>query len=218
MAFCKELSLIGDITYIKLQVLITTLAWYLYANSEIAKLFDVDAGGVKIAMILARQKCWCVCKGCLVDACGGWVITSEDCCECCSSIGAAKAALEGLNGANMFGNTGAHWSVVFVDIDAHYRNRTTFDAILPRESASKVTHLTPTPRDVSAWQLFQLWLFSFQVQNYTRLTLVSGCRSGVKCDGRQFLEKSLQINGARAHARTRTHTHTHTCWHLYAPA
>ena len=68
-------------------------------------------------------------------------------CDCCSSIGAAKAALEGLNGANMFGNTGAHWSVVFVDIDAHYRNRTTFDAILPRESASKVTHLSPTRHD-----------------------------------------------------------------------
>lgn len=56
-----------------------------------------------------------------------------------SSIGMAKAALEAINGLNLFGDHGAHWSVVYIDIDAHYRNRTTFDSLLPRESASKVT-------------------------------------------------------------------------------
>ncbi len=56
-----------------------------------------------------------------------------------SSIGMAKAALECINGANLFGLTGAGCSVMFIDIDAHYRDRTTFDTILPRESASKVT-------------------------------------------------------------------------------
>ena len=50
----------------------------------------------------------------------------------------AKAALEIVNGVNLFGKHGAHWSVIFVDIDAHYRNRTTVDSILARESASKV--------------------------------------------------------------------------------
>jgi len=50
----------------------------------------------------------------------------------------AKAALEVVNGVNLFGKHGAHWSVIFVDIDAHYRNRTTVDSILARESASKV--------------------------------------------------------------------------------
>ena len=101
--------------------------------------------------------------------------------DCCSSIGLAKAALEGLNGANMFGETGAHWSVVFVDIDAHYRNRTTLDAILPRESASKVTY----PRKwLSAWQLFQRALFPvtlllfhcYKVQEYTQLIQVACSR------------------------------------------
>ncbi|CAF1015983.1 unnamed protein product, partial [Didymodactylos carnosus] len=56
-----------------------------------------------------------------------------------SSIGMAKAALETMNGFNLYGERGASWSVVYVDIDAHNRNRTTFDTLLPRESASKNT-------------------------------------------------------------------------------
>lgn len=52
----------------------------------------------------------------------------------------AKAALEAINGLNLFGDRGANWSVVYIDIDAHYRNRTTLDSLLPRESASKVTY------------------------------------------------------------------------------
>lgn len=55
-----------------------------------------------------------------------------------SSIGFAKAALECINGENMFGEQGASWSVIYVDIDAHNRNRTIFETILPRESNSKV--------------------------------------------------------------------------------
>ena len=58
----------------------------------------------------------------------------------CSSIGLAKAALESINGENLFGGQGASWSVIYVDIDAHNRNRTIFDTILPRESNSKVAH------------------------------------------------------------------------------
>ena len=61
-----------------------------------------------------------------------------------SSIGIAKAALETVNGVNLFGDNGASWSVVFVDIDAHNRNRTIFESILPRESNSKVTNLLLT--------------------------------------------------------------------------
>ncbi|CAF3730787.1 unnamed protein product, partial [Rotaria sordida] len=56
-----------------------------------------------------------------------------------SSIGMAKAALEAMNGFNLYGDNGANWSVVYVDVDAHNRNRTTFDTLLPRESASKNT-------------------------------------------------------------------------------
>uniref|UniRef100_A0A1Y1M5A6 Phosphorylase b kinase regulatory subunit n=1 Tax=Photinus pyralis TaxID=7054 RepID=A0A1Y1M5A6_PHOPY len=54
-----------------------------------------------------------------------------------SSIGMAKAALEAINGCNLFGEKGASWSVVYVDIDAHNRNRSIFETMLPRESSSK---------------------------------------------------------------------------------
>lgn len=55
-----------------------------------------------------------------------------------SSIGLAKSALEAINGCNLFGDKGASWSVVYVDIDAHNRNRSIFETLLPRESCSKV--------------------------------------------------------------------------------
>lgn len=49
----------------------------------------------------------------------------------------AKSALEAINGCNLFGEKGASWSVVYVDIDAHNRNRNIFETLLPRESSSK---------------------------------------------------------------------------------
>ena len=55
-----------------------------------------------------------------------------------SSIGMVKAAIEAINGANLFGGFGTSWSVIYVDIDAHNRSRTIFETLLPRESASKV--------------------------------------------------------------------------------
>lgn len=77
------------------------------------------------------------------DTCSGFSLLALHACLCTvlpfSSIGIAKAALEAINGSNMFGDTGANWSVVFIDIDAHFRNRSTVDTLLPRESASKVT-------------------------------------------------------------------------------
>lgn len=57
---------------------------------------------------------------------------------CVFVIGMAKAALEAINGCNLFGDKGASWSVVYVDIDAHNRNRSIFETMLPRESSSKV--------------------------------------------------------------------------------
>ncbi|XP_078688666.1 phosphorylase b kinase regulatory subunit beta-like isoform X2 [Branchiostoma floridae x Branchiostoma belcheri] len=56
-----------------------------------------------------------------------------------SSIAMAKAALEAMNGFNLFGKQGASWSVIYVDIDAHNRNRVTVSTLLPRESSSKNT-------------------------------------------------------------------------------
>ncbi|XP_030831590.1 phosphorylase b kinase regulatory subunit beta [Strongylocentrotus purpuratus] len=56
-----------------------------------------------------------------------------------SSIGMAKAALEASNGFNLFGKEGTSWSILYVDPDAHARNRTTLESLLPRESSSKNT-------------------------------------------------------------------------------
>ncbi|XP_051572401.1 phosphorylase b kinase regulatory subunit beta isoform X1 [Myxocyprinus asiaticus] len=56
-----------------------------------------------------------------------------------SSVGLAKAALEAINGFNLFGNQGCSWSVIFVDLDAHNRNRQTMCSLLPRESRSHNT-------------------------------------------------------------------------------
>ena len=51
----------------------------------------------------------------------------------------AKAALEAINGFNLFGERGSNYSVVYVDIDAHNRNRNIFETLLPRESNTKQT-------------------------------------------------------------------------------
>uniref|UniRef100_A0A8C5BQH7 Phosphorylase b kinase regulatory subunit n=1 Tax=Gadus morhua TaxID=8049 RepID=A0A8C5BQH7_GADMO len=56
-----------------------------------------------------------------------------------SSVGLAKSALEAINGFNLFGNQGCSWSVIFVDLDAHNRNRQTLCSLLPRESRSHVS-------------------------------------------------------------------------------
>jgi len=68
-----------------------------------------------------------------------FIITFLMFCIHYSSIGFAMAALEAINGENLFGMQGASWSVIYVDIDAHNRNRTIFETILPRESNSKVS-------------------------------------------------------------------------------
>ncbi|XP_072013114.1 phosphorylase b kinase regulatory subunit beta-like [Amphiura filiformis] len=62
-----------------------------------------------------------------------------------SSIGMAKAALEATNGFNLFGREGASWSVLYVDPDAHGRNRTILESLLPRESSSKNTDASLIP-------------------------------------------------------------------------
>ncbi|KAI5626123.1 phosphorylase b kinase regulatory subunit beta isoform X2, partial [Silurus asotus] len=61
------------------------------------------------------------------------------------SVGLAKAALEAINGFNLFGNQGCSWSVIFVDLDAHNRNRQTLCSLLPRESRSHNTDAALLP-------------------------------------------------------------------------
>ncbi|KAF6078971.1 phosphorylase kinase regulatory subunit beta [Phyllostomus discolor] len=62
-----------------------------------------------------------------------------------SSVGLAKAALEAINGFNLFGSQGCSWSVIFVDLDAHNRNRQTLCSLLPRESRSHNTDAALLP-------------------------------------------------------------------------
>jgi phosphorylase kinase alpha/beta subunit len=54
-----------------------------------------------------------------------------------SSVGMAKAALEAINGLNLFGVRGSQASVIHVLPDEIARARITLESLLPRESASK---------------------------------------------------------------------------------
>eukprot|EP00794_Sanderia_malayensis_P016175 gene16175-17800_t len=58
---------------------------------------------------------------------------------CASSIGMARAALEAINGFNLFGAKGTSLSVIYADPDAHNRNTSILNTLLPRESRSKET-------------------------------------------------------------------------------
>ncbi len=51
----------------------------------------------------------------------------------------AKAALEAMNGLNLFGSQGSSLSIIHVDPDAQYRNCVILNNLLPRESSSKET-------------------------------------------------------------------------------
>ncbi len=54
-----------------------------------------------------------------------------------SSVGMAKAALESMNGFNLFGIEGDSASVIYVLPDEIARSRDTLNSLLPRESSSK---------------------------------------------------------------------------------
>ncbi len=56
-----------------------------------------------------------------------------------SSLGMAKAALEAINGLDLFGVRGSQASVIHVLPDEIARSRITLESLLPRESASKET-------------------------------------------------------------------------------
>lgn len=57
----------------------------------------------------------------------------------CSSVGMAKAALEAINGFNLFGNVTSHEAVIHVVPNDIARSRFTLYSLLPRESNSKET-------------------------------------------------------------------------------
>ncbi|MBU4110031.1 glycoside hydrolase family 15 protein, partial [bacterium] len=57
----------------------------------------------------------------------------------CSSVGMAKAALEAINGFNLFGNVISNEAVIHVVANDIARSRFTLHSLLPRESNSKET-------------------------------------------------------------------------------
>jgi phosphorylase kinase alpha/beta subunit len=57
----------------------------------------------------------------------------------CSSVGMAKAALEAINGFNLFGNVSSKESIIHVIPSDVARSRFTLYNLLPRESSSKET-------------------------------------------------------------------------------
>jgi len=95
-----------------------------------------------------------------------------------SSIGMAKAALEAVNGCNLFGEHGASWSVIFVDIDAHNRNRTIFETILPRESNSKNTDASLLP--TVGWPAFAIHEMDIRDKTVSKVCRKLQGRFGIK--------------------------------------
>ena len=85
----------------------------------------------------------------------GTKYNNDECELHASSIGMVKAALESMNGFNLYGDAGCSWSVVYVDIDAHNRNRSTLETLLPRESSSKVRFF---------FVRFKIFLFFFNTE------------------------------------------------------
>ncbi|KAK0088116.1 hypothetical protein PV325_013112 [Microctonus aethiopoides] len=86
-----------------------------------------------------------------------------------SSIGMAKSALEAINGCNLFGEKGASWSVIYVDIDAHNRNRSIFETMLPRESTSKSVDASLLPTiSFPAFATHEEYLYNETKLNITR--------------------------------------------------
>lgn len=81
----------------------------------------------------------------------------------------AKAALEAINGCNLFGEKGSSVSVIYVDIDAHNRNRSIFETLLPRESSSKVSYFEVTYNFNSAGKLLRN--YRTQMRLYCQLSL-----------------------------------------------
>lgn len=61
------------------------------------------------------------------------------CCAvlCCSSISFCKAALESINGFDLFAEDAGAAGVIYVDADAHSRNRIVLGHFLPRYLSSQ---------------------------------------------------------------------------------
>ncbi|CAF4215472.1 unnamed protein product [Rotaria sp. Silwood2] len=124
---------VGQLQICAISIFLITLVQMITSNLQI--IFSMDEVNFVQQLVFAIERAY------RTPDYGIWARGSKyntNSCELhASSIGMAKAALEAMNGFNLYGDKGANWSVVYVDVDAHNRNRTTFDMLLPRESASK---------------------------------------------------------------------------------
>ncbi|MBF2076592.1 MAG: glycoside hydrolase family 15 protein [Synechococcales cyanobacterium C42_A2020_086] len=113
-----------------------------------------------------------------------------------SSVGMAKAALEAINGLDLFGVRGSQTSVVHVLPDEIARTRITLESLLPRESASK---------EVDAAVLSVIGYPAFAVEDpalveRTRTAIVSklqgryGCKRFLRDGHQTVLEDSTRLH------------------------
>lgn len=113
-----------------------------------------------------------------------------------SSIGMAKAALEAVNGLNLFGVRGGAASVIHVLPDEIARTRITLDSLLPRESSSK---------EVDAALLSVIGFPAFAVENRalverTRRDIVTklegnyGCKRFLRDGHQTVLEDTTRLH------------------------
>jgi len=99
-----------------------------------------------------------------------------------SSVGMAKAALEALDGLNLYGPRGGPSSVIHVQPDDIARARVTLEAMLPRESASK--EVDAALLSIVAFPAFAI--DDFDLASRTRTTVVERLR------GRHGLKRFLR--------------------------
>ncbi|HEY9809458.1 MAG TPA: glycoside hydrolase family 15 protein [Halomicronema sp.] len=113
-----------------------------------------------------------------------------------SSIGMAKAALEAINGVNLFGVRGSQASVIHVLPDEIARARMTLESLLPRESLSK---------EIDAALLSVIGFPAFAVENAdvverTRQEIVSklsgnyGCKRFLRDGHQTILEDTHRLH------------------------
>ena len=104
-----------------------------------------------------------------------------------SSIGMAKAALDAMDGMNLFGEEGPRDCIIHVDPDAQYRNHVILDTLLPKESSSKETDaallcITGFP----AFAIKDIKLVEETEEKLKQTLEVSGCRK-VLCVGSEWI-------------------------------
>jgi phosphorylase kinase alpha/beta subunit len=113
-----------------------------------------------------------------------------------SSVGMAKAALEAINGLDLFGVRGSQASVIHVLPDEIARTRTTLQSLLPRESSSKEA-------DAAVLSVIGFPAFAVEdaaLEERTRHTIVSklqgkyGCKRFLRDGHQTVLEDASRLH------------------------